>query len=75
MPYDQNLALNLVGTYIGTDYQYRMREYTFNKSPEESVKSAPLTDYSYDATGRKRSLIGEGTYSKNWKQMVASLCL
>ncbi|MEH2846482.1 TonB-dependent receptor [Segatella copri] len=73
MPYDQNLALNLVGTYIGTDYQYRMREYTFNKSPDESVKNAPLTDYSYDATGRKRSLIGEGTYSKNWKQMALSV--
>ena len=73
MPHNQNLALNLVGTYIGTDYQYRMREYTFNKSPEESVKSTPLTDYSYDATGRKRSLIGEGTYSKNWKQMALSV--
>lgn len=73
MPHDQNLALNLVGTYIGTDYQYRMREYTFNKSPDESVKNAPLTDYSYDATGRKRSLIGEGTYSKNWKQMALSI--
>ena len=73
MPHDQNLALNLVGTYIGTDYQYRMREYTFNKSPDESVKNAPLTDYSYDATGRKRSLIGEGTYSKNWKQTALSV--
>ena len=73
MPHDQNLALNLVGTYIGTDYQYRMREYTFNKSPDESVKNAPLTDYSYDATGRKHSLIGEGTYSKNWKQMALSV--
>ena len=73
MPHDQNLALNLVGTYIGTDYPYRMREYTFNKSPDESVKNAPLTDYSYDATGRKRSLIGEGTYSKNWKQMALSV--
>lgn len=73
MPHDQNLALNLVGTYIGTDYQYRMREYTFNKSPDESVKNAPMTDYSYDATGRKRSLIGEGTYSKNWKQMALSV--
>lgn len=73
MPHDQNLALNLVGTYICTDYQYRMREYTFNKSPDESVKNAPLTDYSYNATGRKRSLIGEGTYSKNWKQMTLSV--
>ena len=73
MPHDQNLALNLVGTYIGTDYQYRMREYAFNKSPEESVKNPPLTDYSYDATGRKRSLIGEGTYCKNWKQMALSV--
>ena len=73
MPHDQNLALNLVGTYIGTDYQYRMREYTFNKSPDESVKNVPLTDYSYDATGRKRSLIGEGTYSKSWKQMALSV--
>lgn len=73
MPHDQNLALNLVGTYIGTDYQYRMREYTFNKSPDESVKNAPLTDYSYNATGRKRSLISEGTYSKNWKQMTLSV--
>lgn len=73
MPHDQNLALNLVGTYIRTDYQYRMREYTFNKSPDESVKNAPLTDYSYDATGRKRSLIGEGTYSKSWKQMALSV--
>ena len=50
-----------------------MREYTFNKSPDESVKNAPLNDYSYDATGRKRSLIGEGTYSKNWKQMALSV--
>lgn len=73
MSHDQNLALNLVSTYIGTDYQYRMREYTFNKSPDESVKNAPLTDYSYNATGRKRSLIGEGTYSKNWKQMTLSV--
>ena len=50
-----------------------MREYTFNKSPDESVKNAPLTDYSYDATGRKRSLIGEGTYSKNWKRWLYRL--
>ena len=44
-----------------------------DKAPDESVKNAPLTDYSYDATGRKRSLIGEGTYSKNWKQMALSV--
>ena len=47
-----SLALNLVGTYIGTDYQYRMREYTFNKSPDESVKNAPLTDYCLLYTSR-----------------------
>ena len=72
MPHEQNLALNLVGTYIGTDHKYRMREYAFNQSPEESMKGTPLNDYSYNATGRKRSLIGEGIYSKNWKKLSFS---
>ena len=72
MPHEQNLALNLVGTYLGTNYKYRMREYAFNQSPEESMKETPLNDYSYDATGRKRSLIGEGIYSKNWKKISFS---
>lgn len=72
MPHNQNLALNLVGTYLSTDYKYRMREYAFLLSPEESVKGSPLADYSYDATGRKRSLIGEGIYTKNWKKMSLS---
>ncbi len=72
MPHAQNLALNLVGTYIGTSYQYRMREYPFVQSPEHSLRNSPLNDYSYEATGRKRSLIGEAVYTKNWKSIALS---
>ena len=72
LPHNQNLTLNLVGTYIGTSYQYRMREYSFDQSPEQSMLGFPLTDYSYDATGRKRSLIGEGIYTKDWKNIAIS---
>lgn len=52
LPHNQNIMANLVGTYIGTDYKYLMSNYLFNESPEQSVKSEPLSDYSYIADGR-----------------------
>ncbi len=72
MSHNQNLAFNLVGTYISTNYKYRMREYLFNQSPEQSITGSPLSDYSYDATGKKRSLICEGVYTKDWKNISLS---
>ena len=68
LPHNQNIMANLVGTYIGTDYKYLMSNYLFNESPEQSVKSEPLSDYSYIANGRKYSLIGEAMYTKTMKK-------
>lgn len=45
-----------------------MSNYLFNESPEQSVKSEPLSDYSYIADGRKYSLIGEAMYTKTMKK-------
>lgn len=68
LPHNQNIMANLVGTYIGTDYKYLMSNYLFDESPEQSVKSEPLSDYSYIADGRKYSLIGEAMYTKTMKK-------
>lgn len=70
LPHNQNIMANLVGTYIGTDYKYLMSNYLFNESPEQSVNSEPLSDYSYIANGRKYSLIGEAMYNKTMKKIA-----
>lgn len=72
LPHKQTIAANIVGTYIGTKYDYNMHEYLFNQSLEETVKAQPLNDYSYSTDGKKYSLISEAIYTKNFKKIAFS---
>lgn len=64
LPHNQNIAANVVGTHINTDHEYLMREYLFDRSPQQSVQASPVNDYSYTTKGRKYSLISEAMYTK-----------
>lgn len=72
LPKKQNITANVVGTYIGTDYNYLSSNYLFNQSPEQSMQADPVNDYSYSTTGRKYSLISEAIYTKNFEKEVFS---
>lgn len=72
LPKKQNIAANVVGTYIGTDYNNLSRNYLFSQSPEQSMQADPVNDYSYSTTGRKYSLISEAIYTKNFNREVFS---
>lgn len=72
LPKNQNITANVVGTYIGTDYNYQSSNYLFNQSPEQSMQADPVNDYSYSTTGRKYSLISEAIYTKNFEKEVFS---
>lgn len=72
LPKKQNITANVVGTYIGTDYNYQSSNYLFNQSPEQSMQADPVNDYSYSTTGRKYSLISEAIYTKNFEKEVFS---
>lgn len=72
LPKKQNITANVVGTYIGTDYNNLSRNYLFSQSPEQSMQADPVNDYSYSTTGRKYSLISEAIYTKNFNMEVFS---
>lgn len=72
LPHSQNIVANVVGTYIKSKYKYLMREYLFDQTPEQSMQSAALNDYSYATKGEKYSLISEAIYSKNFKKLTLS---
>lgn len=72
LPKKQNITANVVGTYIGTDYNYLSSNYLFNQSSEQSMQADPVNDYSYSTTGRKYSLISEAIYTKNFEKEVFS---
>lgn len=72
LPKKQNITANVVGTYIGTDYNYLSSNYLLNQSPEQSMQADPVNDYSYSTTGRKYSLISEAIYTKNFEKEVFS---
>lgn len=72
LPKKQNITANVVGTYIGTDYNNLSRNYLFSQSPEQSMQADPVNDYSYSTTGRKYSLISEAIYTKNFNREVFS---
>ena len=72
LPKKQNITANVVGTYIGTDYNNLSRNYLFSQSPEQSMQADPVNDYSYSTTGRKYSLISEAIYTKNFEKEVFS---
>lgn len=57
LPRQQELMLNVVGTYIGTDYA---RDY----AESATADGPPLSEHAYDTDGKRYSLIGEGYYSK-----------
>ena len=61
----QQLLLNVVGTYIGTDYS---RYY----SEADEPGGTPASEYDYDTDGKRYSLIGEGYYSKGFEQVTLS---
>lgn len=63
LPYDQFLALNVVGTYIGSDYK---REYS--EAYSEAV--SPVSSYNYGTDGSRYSLIGEGIYQKTIRKVI-----
>lgn len=68
LPHRQSLAVNVVGTYIGTDYKYHMREYVFDQTLEQTISQTPTNDYSYSTDGNKYSLIGEAVYNKEMER-------
>lgn len=72
LPKKQNITANVVGTYIGTDYNNLSRNYLFSQSPEQSMQADPVNDYSYSTTGRKYSLISEAIYTKIFNREVFS---
>ena len=65
LPHRQELTLNAVGTYIKSDYG---RNYT------ESMTEGgdPFSEYTYNTDGKRYSLIGEGIYKKEFKQVALS---
>ncbi len=71
LPHKQTLAFNAVGTYIGTDYKYRQREYLFNESLDKTIAGNALHDYSYQTDGKKYSLISEAVYTKELRKKAS----
>lgn len=64
-PRKQKLSLNVVGTYIGTDYQ---RNYEERNSSSEAL----LSEYGYATDGKRYSIIGEAIYNKEFDQVNLS---
>lgn len=64
LPKKQSIAVNVVGTHLGSDNIHKQNEYTLLSSIDETLASHPLHDYSYEADGSKYSLITEAIYSK-----------
>ena len=65
LPKDQELVLNVVGTYISSDY-----ERNYNEALTEG--GAPYSEYIYSTDGKRYSLIGEGIYKKSFKNVALS---
>lgn len=65
LPKDQELVLNMVGTYISSDY-----ERNYNEALTEG--GTPYSEYIYSTDGKRYSMIGEGIYRKNFKNLALS---
>ncbi len=61
LPKKQSIAVNLVGTYIQSDYYRNYQEYL--------IENDPLVQYAYGTDGNRYSLIGEGIYSKEFSKI------
>lgn len=64
-PRKQKLSVNVVGTYIATDYQRNYEE-------RDSGSEALLSEYGYATDGKKYSVIGEAIYSKEFDRVNLS---
>lgn len=65
LPKKQELMLDVVGTYISSDF-----ERNYNEALSEG--GAPYSEYIYSTDGKRYSLIGEGIYRKNFKNVALS---
>lgn len=65
LPKKQELMLDVVGTYISSDF-----ERNYNEALSEG--GAPYSEYIYSTDGKRYSLIGEGIYKKNFKNVALS---
>lgn len=60
-PKEQQLTLNIVGTYFNTNYK---------RSYKEIYENEYITDFSNKIKGKKYSAIGEIAYEKSWDKIV-----
>lgn len=65
LPRDQELTFNVVGTYIGSDFERGYREYF--ETPDD-----PLSVHDYSTDGARYSIIGEGAYKKSFEKVRLS---
>ncbi|MDR2920249.1 MAG: carboxypeptidase-like regulatory domain-containing protein [Tannerella sp.] len=65
LPRKQNLTVNVVGTFTGTDYSRTYNEYV----PDNST---PLEEFGYSTDGNRYSFIGEAIYDKEFKPFKLS---
>ena len=65
LPKKQELMLDVVGTYISSDF-----ERNYNEALSEGGTS--YSEYIYSTDGKRYSLIGEGIYRKNFKNVALS---
>lgn len=71
MPKKQHLAINVVGTHLGTTSHHLQRDYLYRNSVDETLASNEYTDYGYESDGSKYSLISEGVYTKSFSKSMA----
>ncbi len=71
LPHKQTLAVDVVGTYIGTNYSHRQLEYLFDETLDKTIAGKALHDYSYKTDGKKYSLISEAIYTKTFSKLAA----
>lgn len=71
MPHRQNLAVNVVGTYLYNDDTHQQKDFLYRNSVEETLASDDYTDYSYHSDGNKYSLISEAIYTKTFSKAIA----
>lgn len=71
MPHQQNLAVNVVGTHLGSENYHLQKDFLYRSSVEETLASNDYTDYSYHSDGSKYSLISEAVYTKSFNKAIA----
>ena len=65
LPRNQHLTMNVVGTYLYSDYKRDYRE-------SGEMGGEPSSQYAYATKGKRYSLIGEAGYRKDFSQVALS---